>query len=111
MLEAIADMAPVKKPVSGPKAIPVMAVMAVTGLNPGRTAKINRPVTEIADITAMTMTSRALGFLLSNWRKKGTQAKKAMIIEIRLYFLSLKSLTPRRITMGIPNRRIIQESS
>ena len=50
-----AESAPVIKPASLPKYIAVITTVAVTGLKPGIGAKINRPITDIATITAITV--------------------------------------------------------
>ena len=70
-----ADTAPVKKPASGPKDIPVIITIAATGLNCGNIAKANLPIAAIADITAIGTISLALGFLLSNKEKNNHIAK------------------------------------
>lgn len=83
IFETMADNAPVKKPASAPKYIPVIIVIAATGLKPGITTNNIRPATEIAAITAIVKISRGCGFLLSNFMKSGTHASNAITTEIK----------------------------
>ena len=81
-----------------------MITMAVTGLKPGSGAKISLPTTDSAVSTAITTSSRAPVFPLSKPIKNGTHAKKAIIKEIMLYFLSSNSFTPIKIAAGMAIR-------
>ena len=64
-------MAPVRKPVSPPKAMPAMMASAKTGLNCGSMKKAARPATPMAHNTAMTTSSLACGFSAFKNHKEG----------------------------------------
>ena len=90
MFDTIADNAPVRNPACIPYAMPVMITIAVTGLNPGMGAKMSRPTTEIAVITAMTTSSRAPVFPFSKPIKKGTHTQS-------IYLNLIVHNTPKKV--------------
>ena len=70
----MASTAPVRKPASGPSAIPVIITIPVSGLKNGTMIKAAREATATALMTAIVTSSRACGFLCSKRTKNGSIA-------------------------------------
>ena len=100
MLESIMIRHPTRKPASPPKEIPLKITIAATGLKLGTIKNAALPATPIAARTAITMISRAFGFLPSNIIKKGSIAATITIRLQTRYFRPWKTLTDRYRSNG-----------
>lgn len=78
IFETTADREPTKNPDSEPKYIADITTIAVTGLNPGTMAKINRPAEDSATIAAIAINSLLLCVLCSNLKKNSKHESKAI---------------------------------
>ena len=75
-------IAPTKKPVSPPKAMPAIMVSASTGLNCGSMKNAARPATPIAHSTAMMTSSLACGLRPSKIIKNGSMHSMSTSIAV-----------------------------